>query len=172
MPFSTPTPPCPATPLPDDARAACGPGAPPARVLQPGESLAVPVVHEQVEIATVRRDEGAVRVRKYLQEHEETVQLPGWAQRAHVERVPVNQPADEVRAPRQEGDAWVVPVYEERWVAVRQLYLREELRITTVREARPGEQTVTLRREQVSVERADPVSGQWRAEPPSAPEPS
>lgn len=134
-------------------------------VLSAGETRVVPVVQEQIEIATSLRSEGAVRVRKHVETHAETVELPGWAERAHVERIPIDQPADAVRGPRREGDAWVVPIYEERWVTVRQLYLREELRIATVREPQPRSESVSLLRERVCIERQDPLTGEWHPTP-------
>lgn len=157
-------------PMPDDDRrppptASLAPvaQAPAHTTLRPGEALVVPVVEEQIDIATVRQSQGAVRVRKQAHSHVATVELPGWTERAQVERVPIDQPADAVQAPRREGDVWVVPVYEERWVTVKQLYLREELRIATVREPELRTEQVTLLREQVSIERQDPVTGQWYA---------
>lgn len=131
----------------------------------------MPVVEEQIEIATVRQSQGAVRVRKQAHSHVATVELPGWTERAQIERVPIDQPAESVQAPRREGDVWVVPVYEERWVTLKQLYLREELRIATVRESALRTEQVTLLRERVSIERQDPVTGQWHAAHEAEPAP-
>ncbi len=147
---------------PDDALQGAALGGEPVLV-RPGERITLPLVRETLEHATVRHDNGAVRVRKELRERTETVQLQGWAQQAQVERVAIDQPADAVLPPRQEGDAWVVPVYEERWVVVKQLFLREELHVRAVRQPQERQESVVLRSEQVVIERADPVSGQWRA---------
>lgn len=135
------------------------------RSLAPAEAVVVPVLQERLDIHTERHTEGTVRVRKQLHAHTETVELPGWTERTHVQRVAIDQPADAVQAPRQEGDVWVVPVYEERWVTVKQLYLSEELHITLVREPQARQERVTLQREQVLVERLDPATGLWRPEP-------
>ncbi len=50
----------------------------------------------------------------------------------------------------------VVPVYEEVLVVQKKLVLREEVRLTTRREPLPGPERVTLRRQQVEVERLPP----------------
>lgn len=140
-----------------------------AQVLQPGQTQVVPMLEEQLDIRTERHDTGAVRVRKELDSRVETVQLPGWTQRAHIERIAIDQPAERVQPPRLEsegeGEVWVVPIYEERWVMVKQLYLREELRIAAVRESHERQESVTLLRERVVIERLDPTTGQWQPQP-------
>lgn len=54
---------------------------------------------------------------------------------------------------RYEGDTMIIPLYEEVLVVSKQLVLVEEVRIRTQRSERHEPQPVTLRREEVSVER-------------------
>jgi uncharacterized protein (TIGR02271 family) len=76
-----------------------------------------------------------------------------------VERVPVNQFVEHAPEPRQEGDTVVYPVLEEVVVVQRRLLLKEEVRVTKrVTESRDP-QTVTLRSEEVKIERVPGESG-------------
>ncbi|MFD1693079.1 DUF2382 domain-containing protein [Azotobacter chroococcum] len=54
---------------------------------------------------------------------------------------------------RQEGDVTVIPVLEEVLVVEKRLVLKEELRVRRVVHEEPHSVPVTLRREQVTVER-------------------
>ena len=76
--------------------------------------------------------------------------------------MPVNQVVETAETSRTVGDLLVIPVYEER--LVRQLVLVEEIHVRRRRE--PFEHTVaaSLRREEVIVERLDPVTRQWVAD--------
>ncbi len=106
---------------------------------------------------------GGVRVRKLV--HEETVVVDEavTTETAEVERVAVGRPVDAPPAVRHEGETTIVPVLEERAVMRTQLVLVEEIRITRRRETRAVPREVTLRREEVVVERRDPASGEWHA---------
>ena len=81
---------------------------------------------------------------------------------AEIERVAVNRPVDAPVAVRHEGDVTIIPVLAERIVTRTQLVLVEEIRITRHRETRPAPRQVTLRREEMVVERLDAASGEWR----------
>ncbi|MEO5727367.1 MAG: DUF2382 domain-containing protein, partial [Byssovorax sp.] len=56
---------------------------------------------------------------------------------------------------RIEGDTTVIPLFEEQLVLQKRLLLREEVRVTRRRTERRDAQVVTVRREEVIVERAD-----------------
>jgi stress response protein YsnF len=118
---------------------------------------------EQVEIATVLEHTGTVRVRKVSGHTSESVPLSGYQETVEVARIPINRPVDEPVGARQEADVLIVPVYEER--VVKQLFLLEEIHLTRRRQAVQGNEVVHLRREDVIVERLDPATQQWIAEP-------
>ena len=67
--------------------------------------------------------------------------------------VPVNRVVDGPVVPRQEGDTLILSVLEEVLVVERRLVLKEEVRVVRTRVTEPATQRVTLRREEIVVER-------------------
>jgi len=126
-----------------------------------GGPAVIPVVVEELSVGKRVIDTGVVRLRKVVHEREEVVDTPLLRETVHVERVPVNRFVEGPLGPREEGGVLIVPVLEEVLVVEKRLMLREELRITRRRDPMPSTpQRVTLRREEVVVERAG------AAEPP------
>ena len=127
-----------------------------------GEAFIIPVLREQAQVDMVLEHTGTVRVRKVV--HEDTVPISAEGYREVIEttRVPVNQVVQAAEAPRDLGDLLVIPVYEER--LVRQLVLVEEIHVRRRREAFEHTAATSLRREEVIVERLDPVTRQWVSE--------
>lgn len=118
-----------------------------------GAAAVIPVVAEELNVGRRSVEAGRVRVKKVVQEHQEVVDEPVFAEEVVVERLPVNQVVQTAPEPRQEGDTMVFPVLEEVLVVERRLMLKEEVRVTKrVTEAREP-QTVTLRSENVTIER-------------------
>lgn len=121
-----------------------------------GAAAVIPVVAEELHVGRRSVEAGRVRVRKLVQQHEEVVDEPVRTEEVVVERVPINRVVDAAPQPRQEGDTLVFPVLEEVLVVQRQLMLKEEVRISKrVTESRQP-QTVTLRQEEVKIERIPP----------------
>jgi stress response protein YsnF len=90
-----------------------------------------------------------------------------------VERRPVNREVDGPVSVRQTRKAIIVPILQEVLVVQKKLMLREELVITKRRTVRPARQVVTLRHDEVEIERvgtADGTAGRER-EPDRAPAP-
>ena len=130
---------------------------------QQGEVLSIPVVSEEAEIHKVSEHTGTVRVRKITRHVTEEAPAQGYCEHVETERVALNRPVDATETPRYEDGVLVIPLYEER--LIRQLILREEIRVTRRREpVDAAGQTLQLRREEVIVERLDPVTRQWIAE--------
>jgi stress response protein YsnF len=125
--------------------------------------LTIPVVHEQVEISTVREHAGTVRIRKVVRDVDESVPTTGYRERVEIQRKPANRRVESAEPARQEADVLIVSVYEER--VVKQLFLTEEIHVTRHREAVQGNELVKLKREEVLVERFDPVTEQWVTDP-------
>lgn len=122
----------------------------------PADALVVPVVAEELVVETRPVETGRVRITKTVQERAEVVDEPLLQERVAVERVPVGRVVEGPVAVRYEGDVMIVPVLEEVLVVEKRLMLTEELRITRQRTEKRAPQTVTLRREEVSVERVPP----------------
>ena len=123
-----------------------------------GEQAVITLAEETLRIGK-RTVEGRVRLHKTVSERLETVDVPLVREQVEVERVSVNRPVEEAEGVRMEGEVMVIPRYEEVLVVSKQLVLVEEVRVRTLRTERREPQQVTLRREELSVERdADPES--------------
>lgn len=72
-----------------------------------------------------------------------------------VTRVPVGRLVEHPPAVRTEGDVTIVPVFEERYVVVKQLYLTEELHIRHGTQQVVSHTPVPLRRQTAIIERLD-----------------
>ncbi len=72
-----------------------------------------------------------------------------------VERVAVGRAVDTAPAVRHVGDLTILPVMAEEIVVVRRLILKEEVRIRHVRMRERHTETVTLRKQHVTVTRAE-----------------
>lgn len=128
--------------------------------LRGGVARVIPVVAETARVATRVVDTGGVRVQLGSEEYQAVAEASLEQVRAAVTRVPVNRVLDEgapVPEPRQEGDTLIIPLVEEEIVLVKRRVLREELRITRTRETSAFRQSVTLRRNTVSVETLEPA---------------
>lgn len=123
----------------------------------PPAPLVVPILEEQ---AVVRREvveSGRVRLIKTVHEQQEDVEVVLRHEEVKVDHVAVNQfVADGVAppTPRYEGTTLIVPVVRE--VLMKRLLIVEELHITKQQVETRETETVTLRREEVHVERHPP----------------
>ena len=135
---------------PDSATAAVSPDG--------SRTVVLPVIEESLIVDKRRVDQGGWRVNKQVTTREETVDEPLRFEQVSVERREIGQvlASMEPPAPRQEGDTWILPVVEEVLVTEKRLLLKEEIRITRVASIRHEPQQVSLRSEEVSIERLEP----------------
>ena len=121
------------------------------------EETVVSLAAETLRVGKRTVERGRVRLHKTVTERLETAELTLMREQVEVERVAINRPVEEAEPVRYEDDVMVIPRYEEVLVVSKQLMLVEELRVRTVRSERREPQQVTLRREELSVERGDGV---------------
>lgn len=120
--------------------------------------MRIPRVEEQVDIGRRQVETGRVHIGRSLHEHTETVEVPLRRDEVEVRRVRVDRPVDAPVPVRQEGDVTIVSLHDEIAVVHRQLVVTEELHIRKrVDEVRETHQ-VTLRGEQIEVDRQPPPS--------------
>jgi uncharacterized protein (TIGR02271 family) len=119
------------------------------------EYVVVPVVQEELRVDKERHVSGRVRVNKQVHSREEVVDEPGFVDEVEVERVSVNRVLEQPVSPRQEGDTLIIPLMEEVLVVEKRLVLREELHVKKHRREVRNPQKITLRSEEVSIERLD-----------------
>jgi uncharacterized protein (TIGR02271 family) len=124
------------------------------------ETRVIPVVEEVLDVWRRRVETGKVRITKVVHAHIEEVSTPQVREEITIERVPLNRMVDAPLAMRQEGDTLSMPVLEEVVVTEKRFMVTEELRITTRRIEEQAAQRVTLRREEVIIERLDPSEQQ------------
>jgi len=137
-------------------------------------NLVIPEIEETAEVTTRMVESGVVRITRHVHDVERTFHPTLHDQRIHVERVPVNRVIKNAPEIRTEGNTTIIPIVEE--VMVKLLLLKEEVRVTREQVDKPAEpQTVTLRREEVVIDRhpANAVSAAPRpACPPATPPPA
>ena len=94
-----------------------------------------------------------VKASRTTSRRDELVELDLLQDQVVVERVAIGRVVDAVPPVRQDGDVTIMPVVEEELVVVRRLVLKEEVHLRRVRTTVPHAETVTLRKQVVSVTR-------------------
>jgi uncharacterized protein (TIGR02271 family) len=117
--------------------------------------LVVPVIVEELEVQKRVVETGKVRITKVVQERETVVDEPLFRDEVEVERVRIDRVVDGPVPVRYEDDTMIVPLMEEVLVIEKRLVLKEEFHIRKRRVETPRPQQVTLRREEVRVERLE-----------------
>jgi uncharacterized protein (TIGR02271 family) len=114
------------------------------------------LVEEQLEVGTREVDRGRVRIRTKVDTREELVEAALRQDDVAVERVPIGRLLDAVPAVREEDGVLIVPVLEERLVVTKQLFLKEEVRVSSRTRLQTVRQPVLLRSERVELSRDEP----------------
>lgn len=116
----------------------------------------IEVVAERAVVAVRRLDRGGVRVSTRTATVTEEVRQDVADHSVEVERVPVGRFVEAAEGPRTEGDLTILPVYEERLIVEKRLYLVEEVHLRRRVTAREAVVPVELRRQAAEVTRLDP----------------
>jgi uncharacterized protein (TIGR02271 family) len=141
-----------------------------ARMRWPGKPVGeapvvIPVVAETVVWHPQTVETGRVRIAKHVTTRTEEVDEPLVEETVEIERIPVDRPVEGPLPARYEGDTLIVPILEERLVVEKRLVLKEELRITKRRTETRRPRPVSLRREEVTIERIPSGEREAAAEP-------
>jgi uncharacterized protein (TIGR02271 family) len=128
------------------------------------DHIVLPVVEEVLDIGKRERITGQIRITKSVDEYEAPVAESLTREGVAVERVPINRIVETAAAERHEDGKLIVPVHKEVLVVEKRLMLVEEIHITTVQQIEEVQRTVTLRREDVAIERI-PQAPTGKAEP-------
>lgn len=123
------------------------------------ESRSIPVIEESVDIHKERIETGKVSIRKIVREEELNVDIPINHEQVEIESIAINKYVDSPPKVRQEGDTTIIPILKE--VIEKRLVLVEEVRVTKRIIQTHSTENVTLRKEDVVVEREriDPKLG-------------
>jgi uncharacterized protein (TIGR02271 family) len=114
------------------------------------------LVEEQLEVGTREVDRGRVRIRTKVDTRGELVEAALRQDDVAVERVPIGRLLNAVPAVREEDGVLIVPVLEERLVVTKQLFLKEEVRVSSRTRLQTVRQPVLLRSERVELSRDEP----------------
>jgi uncharacterized protein (TIGR02271 family) len=117
--------------------------------------LVLPVLAEVLDVQTRRVETGRVRIHKSVQAREVLVDEPLLREEVIIERVPVNRVVEGPIPVRYEGDTMILSLLEEVLVVETRLLLKEEVHMTTRRTETHAPARVTVRREDVTIERVD-----------------
>jgi uncharacterized protein (TIGR02271 family) len=112
----------------------------------------LPLYEEQLRIDKQTHEIGEIVIRKVVEEVPTQAEVDAIHEELDVERVSVDEVVQQRREPWREGNVLVVPVYEEQMVVVRQLVMREQLRISLHQVTEKHFLTDTLKREHATVE--------------------
>lgn len=118
----------------------------------PTDEARIPMAEERLTVDRRTVETGRVQLRNRVEEEERRVRETLLHEKVRVERLPADVLLDEPPQLRQKDDRLVVPVFEE--VIVRRYRLMEEVHLITERSEEPFDETVTLRRNRVEIERA------------------
>jgi uncharacterized protein (TIGR02271 family) len=123
------------------------------------DARTIPVAEEVLTVGRRTVDVGAVRISKTTETRQVIVDAPIVTDEVQIERRRIDQPVpyEEPPGTRTEGDTTIFPILEEIVVVEKRLILREEVRVTRVRNERPSSQEIPVKREQVRVERLPAV---------------
>jgi uncharacterized protein (TIGR02271 family) len=124
------------------------------RIAQPQtderDTIAVPVVEEELNASTRAVERGAVRIETNVTERDETLSVPVTEERVHVERHAVDRPATD--ADLSTGPETIeVPVHGEEVDLSKRARVVEEVEISKDAVEQQQQVTGTVRREDVSV---------------------
>lgn len=116
----------------------------------------IPVIAEYATVQKEIIETGKVRIRKTVTEDKAIVNLPIINESYDITRVPVSSTVHDTPPPpvRYEGDTMIIPVVKEVTVMIKRYEVVEEVHITKKRTETPLMQEVTLRREDVHIERS------------------
>ena len=117
------------------------------------ESLVVPVLVEEREVQKRVVETGKVRLTKVVHEREAVVDEPLFHDNVAITRVPIQRVVDGPVPVREENGTTIISVVEEVLVVEKHLMLREEIHIRKQRIETHQPQRITLRSEEVQVER-------------------
>jgi uncharacterized protein (TIGR02271 family) len=130
------------------------------------ENVSVPVIEEELEVGKRRVEGDRVSVRTIPRERTEVVEQPLESMEVEIERVAIDRQIDTAPEIRNDGETLIIPVVEERLVVEKRLFLREEIHVHRRRTVTQFRQNVTLRSQEVIVERRDAAGDLERTETP------
>lgn len=120
-----------------------------------------PVIEDFVTVHKTVADNGGLRLRKIVHDEVHTIDEDLLSQSVALTRVPIGRDVEGPLAVRYENGVTIIPIVEERLVVRRQLVLVEEIHVGTATHTTRAPQSITVRREEIMVERQAPGTTTW-----------
>jgi len=120
----------------------------------------IPVLEECARVEKRIVERGVVKISTSVAEHQKIIKETLQSQEVDIERIAMDRQVDSMPEVRQEDDAIVIPIIEERVVVTKQLVLVEELRVRRKTRRDAVDIPVTLHSTEVSVERGSSSVGE------------
>jgi uncharacterized protein (TIGR02271 family) len=117
------------------------------------EPMVMPVLVEDLDVQKRLVETGTVRITKVVHEREAVVDEPLFHDKVAITRVPMQRVVDGPVPVREENGTTIISVVEEVLVVEKRLMLREEIHIRKQRLETHQPQRITLRSEEVQIER-------------------
>jgi uncharacterized protein (TIGR02271 family) len=117
------------------------------------EPIVVPVLAEELEVQKRLIETGKVRITKVVHERETLVDEPLLHDKVAITRVPIQRVVDGPVPVREENGTTIISIVEEVLVVEKRWMLREEIHIRKQRIETHQPQRITLRSEEVQIER-------------------
>ena len=117
------------------------------------EPIVVPVLVEELDVQKRLVETGKVRITKVVHERETLVDEPLFHDKVTITRVPMQRVVDGPVPVREENGTTIISVVEEVLVVEKRWMLREEIHIRKQRIETHQPQPMTLRSEEVQIER-------------------
>ena len=117
-------------------------------------ATSVILLHAEEAAVDIRKVETAiVRLSTFTSSRAERIDVDLAREEVVIERIEVGEVVESAPEIRQEGDVTVYPVVEEVFVVQRRFLLKEEVRVRVVKTTETHVETVTLRSQDVRVDR-------------------
>lgn len=113
----------------------------------------IPVIEEKPIVSKRTVETEKVTIRKTVKETPKIIEESLAREEVRVDRVPKHEIRDEPAQPRFEGSVQVIPVQEEILVVEKKYLVKEEIRIEKIHVQQNEKVTVSLKSEEVTVER-------------------
>jgi uncharacterized protein (TIGR02271 family) len=130
------------------------------------EVAAIPLVEERVSVTKREVETGRLRIEVSVEEREDNVPVELSRDELEIERVPVNKVVSQLPSVRLEGSTTVIPVVEEVVVMEKRLVVVEEIHVRRKSRTETKAIPVTLRSEQVRIDRSGQLAAETNGEAP------
>ena len=131
------------------------------------EVATIPLVEERLDVSKRQVETGRLRIQVTVEERQEDVAVDLAQEEIEIERVSVNKAVSHLPSVRLEGTTTIIPVVEEVMVVEKRLMLVEEIHVRRKSTSETRRVPVTLKSEQVRIDRSGDLDGATTAPAPA-----